>query len=243
MKIAICIISLFIVLFDLKAQSTEKGLILPKDKEYRSSEKYGCVLSPDEGFLLYDSPGGKNIGTIKRIITDDQSFYKIFYVDTSGLQKELPPEYMAEVSYEIWALRYEEKKENYIRIGSGKDSAWINLEELEEQQFQTVSWMHYFIDTSNNVLGYYANEPGLRIRTQPSSSGEIAGSVRGDLFEIKLLNETNGNWFKVKVKKYKEHPCKTDLDETVNMEYIQEGWIKVIDDEGNPNLWSYVRGC
>ena len=83
----------------------------------------------------------------------------------------------------------------------------------------------------------------MRLRKEPNSNTEIIGSVRGDLFEIKLTNQTAGQWCKVKITKYREHPCWTDLSEKENIEYKTEGWLKIIDDNGEPNLWNYTRGC
>ena len=48
---------------------------------------------------------------------------------------------------------------------------------------------------------YDTNEPGLRLRKEPSSKSDVIGSVRGDLFEIKLTTETSGQWCKVKITK------------------------------------------
>ena len=52
---------------------------------------------------------------------------------------------------------------------------------------------------SESVLGYYANEPGVRLRKELNVNSEIIGSVRGDLFEIKLTNNVDGPWCKVKL--------------------------------------------
>ena len=115
--------------------------------------------------------------------------------------------------------------------------------EIEKNGFRAINWRDQMITEGENTLGYFANEPGLRLRKEPNSESEIIGSVRGDLFEIKLTKTISGQWCKVKVKKYKEHPCNTDLEEAENIESKTEGWLKIIDDNGEPNLWSYTRGC
>ena len=52
-----------------------------------------------------------------------------------------------------------------------------------------------------------------------------------------------GPWTKVKVKKYREHPCTTGLSQNEIVEYELEGWVKIVDDNGRPNVWYYPRGC
>ena len=58
-----------------------------------------------------------------------------------------------------------------------------------------------------------------------------------------LYEVITGNWTKVKVKKYKEHPCMTDLDDKDNIEFVVDGWIEVVSDDGQPKLLYYSRGC
>lgn len=48
---------------------------------------------------------------------------------------------------------------------------------------------------------------------------------------------------KVKVTKHKQHPCETNLNEKENIEYKLEGWIKILDDTGLPNVSVPFKGC
>lgn len=242
MKKLICSFILFIPIL-LFAQTAKRGIIVPAVDSLKYSDNYCCVLSPPQGFSVYDSPKGKVIGTLKRVgdkKKDDQFAYKIYLV--SGGTKLAVDNYR-EVGYEIFAINYTEAKEGFVKVLNEEKSYWLNVSEIEKQGFKTVAWLDHLIAESKTNLGYYANEPGLRLRKAPNVTSEILKSINGDLFEIKLTNQTNGQWCKVKVKKYKEHPCNSDLDEKDNLEYELEGWLKVIDDDGELNIWSYTRGC
>ena len=224
-------------------QTFKRGIIVPKIDSLQYSQKYCCVLSPEQGFQIYDNPKGKIIGTLKRIGNikkDDQVPYKIYLV--SGEKKEKVDNYR-EIGYEIFAINYTDSIDGFVKVLDISKNYWINVAEINRQEFKTESWLEHLLLKSENDLGYYANEPGLRLRKEPNVNSEIIGSVRGDLFEIKLTKQIEGQWCLVKVIKYKEQPCNTELDEAENIEYKTEGWLKIIDDNGEPNLWNYIRGC
>ncbi len=223
--------------------SPKSGLIITAIDSLKYAEKNCCILSPKQGFMAYNAANGKVIGTVKRIgnkETNNQFTYEIYFVSEN--QKIQLKDY-SEIGYEIFALNFTDSINGFVKIKNQHLDIWFRLNEINQLGFKAVTWMDYMVLNSKNVLGYYAKEPGLRIRTKPNTTGEIIGSAMGDLFEIKLTKNISGQWAKVMVIKYKEHPCNTELDEKANIEYKSEGWMKVIDDNGTPNLWSYSRGC
>ncbi len=60
-------------------------------------------------------------------------------------------------------------------------------------------------------------------------------------FTIQLTGDTQGNWAQVKVIRYptKEDYCRGRKGEA----QILKGWIKVLNNEGFPNIWSYSDPC
>lgn len=242
MKKAIFVL-IFLIPLLFFGQTSKQGIIVPIIENLKNSDKFCCILAPEQGFSVYDKPNGKNIGTLKRIGNikkDNQLAYQIFLV--IGNQKIKVDNYH-EIGYEIYALKYTDSIQGFIKVIDKMKSYWLNVSEINKQGFKAISWTQYLIKQSKDVLGYYANEPGLRLRKEPNSNSEIIGSVRGELFEIKLTNTIEGKWCKVKITKYREHPCNTELNEEKNIEYKIEGWLKIIDDDGEPNLWNYTRGC
>jgi len=242
MKKAISILILLIPIL-VFGQTFKRGIIIPTIDSLQNAEKYCCVLSPEQGFAVYDKPAGEVIGTLKRIgdlKKDDQVPYKIYLVSAD---KKMKVDNYREIGYELYAINYTDSVEGFVKVLDTLKSYWLSVAAIKKQGFKTVSWLDHLVKNSENELGYYANEPGLRLQKEPDLNSEVIGSVRGDLFEIKLTGGIIGQWCKVKVTKYKEHPCNTTLSEKENVEYKTEGWLKVIDDNGEPNLWSYTRGC
>lgn len=225
----------------LFSQEFKSGLILPKSTEDWYSEKYCCIISPDRGFSIFNKPKGKKIGNLKRKnSSNEQSKYQIFIsLNTSADQ---PFENYREIGYEIFAINFIASKDGFLKLND-KTDLWLSQSEIEKQNFKPISWKDFLLKQNEKVLGFNANEPGLNVRKGPNSDSEVIGSCRGDLFEIKLTKEFSGNWGKVKITKYKEHPCQTDLEEKENIELKYEGWVKIIDDNGEPNIWSYNKGC
>lgn len=224
-------------------QTGKRGIIVPAIDSLMTSENYCCVLSPPQGFNVYDNPNGTVIGTLKKVgdvKKDDQVPYTIYFVTGN---KKVKVDNYREIAYEIYAINYTDSMQGFVKVLDPLKSYWLHVDEISKQGFKTVSWLDHLINQSEHQLGYYATEPGLRVRKEPNSTSELIGSVRGDLFEIKLTDNTQGQWCKVNITKYKEHPCNTELSENENVEYTSEGWLKIIDDTGEPNLWSYTRGC
>ena len=97
--------------------------------------------------------------------------------------------------------------------------------------------MDYTIDKDTE---WYANDPGLNLRESPTTNSKILATLKGDLWGISTTKETKGNWCKVKVTHYREHPCSGN-DNLVIETII--GWVKLISDEQMPNVWNYGKGC
>lgn len=240
----ICLLALSIAPFFLSAQTKEAGLLLPTVDTLRYTSNYCCILSPKNGFKLYDTPNGKVIGKLKMEIREDdnQSPYFIYFV-TADDKKKLTTENFKLIGNEVYAIPFYEKLDGFIRVLTKMGNYWISVKELDNMSFSAKPWINFLLEENEKVLGYYAKAPGLRIRKEPNTSSDIIEAIRGDLFEIKLSNQIKGQWCKVRVTKYREHPCETDLDDKDNIERIIQGWLKIIDDEGNSNLWYYAKGC
>lgn len=220
------------------------GLILPVVDSLRDSNAYCCVVTPESGFIVYDKPNGKAIGTVKREIdeSDNQSPYVLYLI--SGTNKEkIETEAFKEIGYDLFAINYSETTDGYVRVFDSSKNYWLKVAEINQKGFKAIDWMEHLLKERDLVLGYYANEPGLKLRKEPNSNSEVISTIRGNLFEIKLSEKVSGQWCKVIITKYKEHPCETELKESENKVDIKEGWLKIIDDNGEPNIWNYSKGC
>ncbi len=245
MKFFAAIVFLFLSFIGF-SQTNQNGLIIPKNFSDKSFDNYCCVFAPQQGFKLYDAPNGNIIGIVKEKLKNDKLLKnKYNIILKSGNQTIIKPfkQGLSEIGYEIYAINFYKTKNGFVKILNPKSSYWLKVAELNDFLFDASSWQDFLLKNQYKLLGYYANKPGLNLRESPSKNAKILKTLRGNLFEIKLLPQSKGNWNKVKVIKYQEHPCKGNLTKEENTEYILEGWIKTIDDSGTPNIWYYPRGC
>jgi hypothetical protein len=213
------------------AQTITTGVILPKNE---STFNACCMYIPSTGITVYDKPKGKVIGKIKR-----NSITEKVHLALNGHSKPLNEQYLEVVKDDIKALKYAEQKSDFVKI---YDGYWISLSELNEKGLRIVNSMSYLIEKSPDMLGYYAIGSGLNLRKSPSTQSEVIMTLKGDLLEIKLTEETNGLWCKVIVTKYSDHPCtsKGNFDEIKLQTFT--GWIKLLSDDQTPNV-TYYKGC
>lgn len=219
-----------------QGQTITKGLIIPKDANFLD---YCCVYVPTSGINIYNKPNGTILGKIVQV-TRGVSYsksHKIF-LNLHGKSKPIGHTNVEVVRDEITALVYVEQNSNFVKINDGY---WIEVSELEEKGLKIVNRMQYLIDKSPDVIGYYANNPGLNLRTGPSKQSKLILTLKGDLLEIKLTEEVKGLWCKVIVTKYIHHPCasKGNFD---GIDKVYIGWIKLLSDDQTPNV-SYYKSC
>lgn len=224
------LIILFIISSNvIQSQEPEAGLIMP-NKKFRLC----CVYIPSSGLKIYDKPNGKVQGQIRLGKADNNNeFYKAI-IEKNGLKKELKHSNLEMVGYEIMALIFLESKSGFVKLNNGY---WVNSEELKSKNLRLISWMDYAIEKNTE---WYADDLGLNLRKGPSTNFKKIITLKGNLFGIKLTKEKKGKWNKVKVTKYRKHPC-SGKEDIIIKKYT--GWIKVISEEKTLNIWNYAKGC
>lgn len=238
------LILLTLITLNSYCQVRQYGLIIPKDF---SEDNICCIYSPEEGFTVYDNPNGNKIGILTRNAksnTGSEPEYKIYFVDNkTNTDTKIDLENFREIGYEVMSITFFERKDGFVRIVNKSVNYWLSEKEISDKNFKVIDWQQFYTEMTGQLMGFYANDPGLDLKSEPSNNSVTKKTLQGDLFEITPTSDTKGNWTKVKVKKYKENPCVTDLKDKDNIEFEIEGWIEVVDDNGQPNLWYYSRGC
>ena len=214
------------------AQNVEGCLILGLLDNVCDSE---CLNFSSEGFTVYNLDKEKT-GRLEA----SNDWYSLYFINNSNVKTKIGD--FHQVGYEAYALVYKLQNDGFVEIGVNEQPFLLRIEEIETLGFKAVPWIQHLI----RKCGYgrcYAKTPGMNLRTTPSVDSDVIGLVHGDLFEISVMDDCNGNWCKVIVTKSKEHFCVTSLNDEDNLEYTKEGWMKVLDDDGSSNLFYYPRGC
>ncbi|MEM8891025.1 MAG: hypothetical protein AAGD28_23815 [Bacteroidota bacterium] len=227
------------VLFRSYGQSSKAGLIVPP--EQMGPTYQCCVAIPQTGFTLYEAAQDNSIGgcIMPGQPENSREFYGYETFPKSG-EEMVKFEDMHRLSYEVYCLEFSEESNGFVRIN---DSYWVKKEEIQKQKFSTSYWMDFLVKNSGNFMGYYANDPGLNLRKGVGTEFEKVITMKGDEMEISLTGEVKGLWGKVKVKQYKKHPCHYMDEGEPQVLNTYEGWAKILDDSGTPNLYYYAGGC
>ncbi|BDC99072.1 SH3 domain-containing protein [Persicobacter psychrovividus] len=223
-------------------QGFQNGLILPTQG---FNQEICCIYSPKEGFNVYDNPNGEVVGRITRNVAQnvgDQSFYRIYHINhQTKAENQIDLKFFKEIGYEIWAIPYSQREKEFVKFSYSNQDLWLKQSEIEALGFKLVGWESFLMANMDNLLGYYAN--GLNLREKPNIDSRIIRNLKGETNQIVLTNEKNGTWTKVKIIIHKKHPCVTNLSEKENIIEELEGWLKIVDCNGLPNIWYYSRGC
>jgi hypothetical protein len=215
----------------ISAQELKKGLLMPDD-----GFDVCCIYIPKTGLKIYTHPKGVSIGKLTLVSNDSNNEGYEAFITVKGQMSEFEYANLEMVGYEIMAIIYTDRKDGFVKT---KNGYWLSESELTSKGLKLTSWMQYLINRKG-VLGWYANDPGLNLRKRPSTDSQKIVTLTGDLWQITSVNKQKGLWCKVKVKKYKKHPCSGEEDLI-----IQEitGWVKLLSDNQTPNVWSYLKGC
>ena len=211
-----------------------KGIILPRNSEHWEP---CCIYIPTSGIKLYTSPNGDLIGKLELKNSDSNSeYYESRIVFKESAMEEFQLDNFEMVGYEIFALKYIDYIDSFYQL---ENKMWVDMHELQSSGLIPQSWFQYAIDIGD-VLGWYGNEPGIELRSNPNTESETLKVLKGDLLEIKLSKTISGNWIKVRVNEYEIHPCNEPKSEPIK---AYEGWIELISVNGTLNLWKYSKGC
>lgn len=212
----------------------KKGLLLPASPEQWEP---CCLYIPENGLKLYAAASGDQVGVLKLTKPNSSSeFYESQIEYINGTTAEFKFKHFEMVGYEIYALKFRDSKGTFVQL---ENRMWIDGEEFSQSNLLVRSWFDYALQ-KEEILGWYANKPGLTLWGKPNKSSSQIKELKGDLLEINLTDETVNNWVKVRVDEYKAHPCVDPDSKPVN---TYSGWIELIDDYGLLNIWFYEKGC
>lgn len=223
------LLMLFFISTSVYSQEFNAGLIMPT-----AAFKLCCIYIPEAGLQIYDQPNGNHQGEICLGKPDGNKEFYAASIKKQNSEQSLEQENFEMVGYEVMALIVIDSKSEYVKL---KNGYWISIEELKSKNLKLTSWMDYAIEKNTE---WYANKPGLNLRTGPSTAYNKIVTLKGDLFGINLTTERKGKWCKVNVTKYRKHPCSGE-DNLIIKTY--SGWVKLISEEETLNVWNYGKGC
>lgn len=208
------------------------GLIYPS----KSSHQQMGTYFPTNGLRVYSRRTSSQIGDLLLEKEANHSNSVSFQGSANKTSFDLDYTSITQVSYSNTVVVFFERSDGFLRIINKEKDYWLRENEVLEKGFRILDWSQFLIEKSNQMIGYFPKSPGLNLRESPSKEGKLIKTLVGDSFQIRLTNNTNGLWVKVKVMKLKDQPSPCG-DGAI--EYEMQGWIKLLDDSGIPNVSFY----
>lgn len=194
-----------------------------------SSEGYNFPKIP---ITLYDKP----FGTKKYMLWQENEERVVFGPERGTIVGQVAHEDWIEVASEGFCLKYYQQRGKYALtlVHSSAEGYWISATELENTKFYLIDWMSFLLIQK---MGYfpYAERP-LVLREKPESKSPGVILLRDESYEINLTGKTAGLWGEAKV-----NWPRPGADESIPPKRRYQGWIKLLDDKGFPNIWYYTR--
>lgn len=198
-------------------------------------------LLPKEQLNLYDSPNGE----IKYILWPETVEGFLYGSKEKVVAGKVNRADRIETDYEATSLMYFQRSGDFVQVlyHSHPGGFWLSTIELKNINFQAMDWLTFLLQ--NKIYYYPWVQDGIHLREQPTRKSKSIRIMKGDTYEIHLTGNTTGLWAEVQVIKYLVHPCsQADYGPSfVNKTIKYNGWIKILDDKGYPNIWFFTRGC
>jgi hypothetical protein len=227
------------------------GVLVPDFSKLPDLPRQQFVYVPTGGLPLFEAQQ-KQVATLSKFCpvgkyTDGHM--RMFTLPLSNPNNcvNVPLEKLHHYSDDTYVIPFFENDTKVLRLfdGNSLGSTWAKVSDIIERNFVVMSWKDYFISRRTSPI--LAKGRGLNLRESPYADARRILTVKGERMHMFITGYDDGfcegPWCKVKVKIYKENPCTTQSTEEANVESEYEGWVKLIDDAGLPNVYMNTKGC
>lgn len=208
---------------------------------------YGICFPQGAGLPAYETASRERLTAMLFIEApvDQAESPRLRYFPTKGasaylLEGEFPTD-KRRISYENEFLLYTEIQNGFVKIlpTSLNGGVWIAIKDLRAFGFQAESWQQYLHRTYASLNLLPPDRFAMNLREKPGIEAQKLVSLKGDAFIITLTGTFEGLWAEVNVTEYTEHPC---LEGRLTGRKWT-GWLKLLDNQGFPNIWYHPSGC
>ena len=197
---------------------------------------------------IYNAPNGDSIGQMRLYYHNraGSSNYSILpdKDDYKELFRSIKPDYF-QTGYQgtdIF-LNYYSLKENYVQVLSNTEkSNWISLKDIEKYLLPTTFAQDIGKAKTWQLYGY----TNKLLRKEGRKDSKVLLKLDESKHVIKEFTKVEGNWGYAIVEEVKEilEGCYTNEElKQVITDNSFEGWIQIVDDNGQVGKLNYARSC
>ena len=162
---------------------------------------------------------------------------------TNGESENVGSNMFFRLTGEVVGLRFIDIEGDFVRLDLSDKVVWVLIQDLRERRMEHFSWSEILRKAEWKEKGWIPGDSKLGVHGGAGTGHRVILNVHGDLYRIKPLGKTNGDWFYVKVIKLKERPCNSSLKNSSNNEFEFNGWINLFNEKGNPSVDFFPRDC
>jgi hypothetical protein len=194
---------------------------------------------------LYDAPDGTLVSTLRLEGGEHGGCYPVLLsddrVDPVGVGRDRD---FREISYEATALVYFESRDGYARsfVHRLPPGVWVKITDVPGEKLQP--WTDLL---TRSPKRYYRHE-GRILRAEPSDESPALVTIRyeagseSSVHEVLPTGQVSGQWGEFEVVEYDgDFHGMTRAREPAKTGNEWKGWLRLVDDSGQPMFWFYTR--
>lgn len=227
------------------------GLLIPDVEKLTELPHENYAYLPEGGLTLYAAPNGKAVSKLSRFcpvgkFSDGQLRMFVLPLENENDCRQVTLSHLVHRSDETYVIPFRQNIDGHVLLFDDEKlgPTWACVTDITAKHFNVVGWKDYLIARQ---LPAFAKGNGLNLRQSPYSDAARIIVVKGDAMQIWLTGYDEGMcegaWCKVTVKVFQENPCTTSAPESENLQKEYVGWIKLVDDNGQPNVYINTKGC
>ncbi len=214
------------------------------------------IQFPQVPIPVFERPHGKRIGKLFRT-TDWNTTYRIdIFLSLVAHTDELPihvnrtldPEFIRS-GYGEYCLKIYRQQDGYVQVLRDVygENAWIRAADVQLTGFLVIDYLRWLVREGKTTgLTPVLPDSGITLREHPDFSSRRILRIPAEeafYFDIEFSGRIDGTWAEVIVK-YSTERCGDAAENPLYPDTTRfSGWIKVIDQQGFPNIWYDTWGC
>ncbi|MEP5612768.1 MAG: hypothetical protein ABJP45_10990 [Cyclobacteriaceae bacterium] len=239
------------------AQSNQGGFLSPNDSLIKTYPYENVILIPSEPLVFYDAPNGAFAGRIfpgippntpgtPPNLSKQDSMYYATIMGAVIRPQLLDWSYFFQTFDDRLHIPFDRQEKGFVRVLYGGFTGWISLEDLDAKRFKPIYWTEFY-GAEGMVLTTPPNST-CALRASPYADAEVLVRLDEDHFETQVISfddgrTTEGFFAKVRATHFNVHPCYDGSYEGDNVIDVYEGWIQLVDENGQPLVRHNPGGC
>lgn len=233
------------------------GFIVPHDSMKSEFPIEKAVYLPTKGFNFYGAPNGNYAGRILSGPPQNPpgtpapipSHLKNLQasMQMQGIRPQaLDLSFFFETYDDCYYVSFDKREDGFLRITNGASVGWLSIEEVEKAGFKVVTWVDFYSEIGKIIVPPSNTKSSLR--SSPYADAETLVKIDEDYFEVEVTAfdeglSREGSFCYVKATQFKIHPCYGGEYDEENVVKVYEGWIQVVDLDGQRLIFHNSHGC